>query len=360
MNLNETLSDIEKTLQELNTNIQTHQNNQEKKMNQFFAAKNRIALHDNEEQKTNYQEKQNFFTFLKKGISQKGLSATEKSGEYLIPKMIVEDIEKRLHQSNSIRSIANVTEITHDVFEMLIDESDASAGWVNETASREETELSEILKLQIQTHEIYAKPKASQKILDDSAIDLEQWILDSISSTMSIMENEAFIKGDGLSKPKGIIPYVQSGYIETFNSGEKGVLKNADVLMHSVNALETRFLNGACWVMSRSALSQIRLLKDLSTGQYLLQPSLQERMPTSLLGFPVFLNDGIDAVQSGVESIPILFGNFKKGYQIVDRRGLSLLRDPFSSKPFVEFYATKRVGGDVVDTKAIKAIRLAN
>nr|MBP9753007.1 phage major capsid protein [Pseudomonadota bacterium] len=343
---------------EINQNFKAYQHNQEKKMNQFIAAHNRLPLNSTTESFEQSSQKQDFLNFLKKGISQKGLSSTDKTGQFLIPNMIVENIEKRLHQNNSLRSIASVCEITNDVYEMLINEGEATSGWVSETAERNETHLPEILKLKIPTHEIYAKPKASQKLLDDSFVNLEEWILNSITETIGIMENEAFIKGDGIGKPKGILSYADGGEIENIISNEKGILKNADIFMQTVNALETHYLNGACWVMSRSALSQIRLLKDMSSGHYLLQPSLSETMPTSLLGFPVFLNDAMDMPQSDKTSLPILFGHFKKGYQIVDRCGMSLLRDPFSSKPFVEFYATKRVGGDVVDKKAIKAIRL--
>jgi HK97 family phage major capsid protein len=355
MHIEESINAMNKSVLDIQSSFENFKLTQEKKMNQIFAAQNRIE-HQTTENNIS-QQKLDFIHFIKKGLYHKGLSSESKSGEYLIPPMIIEEITKKITKMNSFRFLAGVTQITTDVYEILKEEGHSIVGWVSETEDRKETDISDIKKIVIPTHEIYAKPKVSQKILDDSSINIENWVYESIAESMAIFENLAFIKGDGIGKPKGILPYVLDGSIESVKTNKNGVLANADCLIQIVNLLEAAYLDQAYWIMSRSALSVIRGLKDPSTGQYILQPSLLEGMNTTLLGFPVYINEAMDKVTSGVSSTPILFGNFKQGYQIVDRQDMKLLRDPYSSKPFIEFYTTKRVGGDVINKDCIKAIQ---
>lgn len=295
------------------------------------------------------KECKEFTTFLR----QKGLSTTIGGGGYTIPSYVVDRIQGKLVNFGSLRGLANVTSINSDSYELLLDQGSANVGWVQEMEERADTDLPEFNKLQIPVHELYAKPKASQKILDDSGINLEEWICDKISHSMAIKENDAFIRGDGDKKPKGILTHS----LETIKSGQNGVMLEADALLRVIDQMRSDYLPGAVWVMSRSALSMVRSLKDASK-RYLLQPSIGESLGTTLFGFPVYTNDALDQVKPGTASSPILFGNFRQGYQIVDRKDMSILRDPYSAKPFVEFYATKRVGGDVVNSDAIKVVRL--
>ncbi|HCU07080.1 MAG TPA: phage major capsid protein [Holosporales bacterium] len=358
-----TLTNMEQSVKNLENTFAQFTQESERKMNQFYATKSAFSMSCAGDSFDTQNKSADFRSFLTKGMGHKMLSTQSNGGEYTVPNFVVEHIHSQLKIGSSLRSIASVTDVSSDSYELLIDKGGANVGWAGEMDERQETDLPELKKIQIHTHELYAKPRASQKVLDDSSINLEEWIGNKISESMSIMENTAFIKGDGDKKPKGILSYPLSDgesddHLQVIKTGENGAIKNADSLLAVVDALRSDFLPGACWMMSRSALSMLRGLKDESR-RYLLQPSLSEGMAYTLLGFPIVLNDALDQVRSGEVSTPILFGNFKQGYQIVDRRDVTLLRDPYSAKPFVEFYATKRVGGAVVDFSAIKVLQFS-
>lgn len=347
MKNNENMITIDQSLQNLQDAFLKYQQKQDEKMNHLQAAYQRIPMGQ-----AVSETDTTFCDFVRKGLSSKSLTSSSNGGGYLIPSTLVYKIHEQIKATGSLREICAVIDITSDSYEVLVEKGGASVGWTQETQQRDETDLPELEKIHIPTFELYAKPKASQKILDDSAINIEEWIQSKIAQSMAVLENDAFLHGDGISKPKGLIAAVKEGRINITSTD----LKDADALIECVQSLDAQFLPGACFVMSRSALSHIRLLKDPTTGRYLLQPSLEASMPTTLLGYPVILNDAMPAMQTG--NIPILFGHFKQAYQIVDRKDLSLLRDPYSSKPFVEFYATKRVGADLIEPNAIKAIRI--
>lgn len=210
----------------------------------------------------------------------------------------------------------------------------------------------------IQLHEVYAKPKVSQRMLDDAAINVESWLAGRIADKMAKTENQAFLYGDGVSKPKGILNYPtvelgsgEWGKIEslTVNLGE---LKTADHLIDIFYAMRSEYLEGAYWIMPRRVAALIRKLKG-EQGAYVWQPSLLADQPNLLMGYPVYLCDDMNPEQE-----KIIFANIAKSYQIVDRSDMNVLRDPFSAKPYVEFYATKRVGGDVINFDAIKIMNL--
>jgi HK97 family phage major capsid protein len=358
-----TLKNMEESVKNLENTFAQFTQESERKMNQLYATKSALAVSSAFDSFAAQEKSADFRSFLTKGMGQKMLSTQSNGGEYTVPNFVVEHIHSQLKMGSSLRSIASVTDVSSDSYELLVDKGGANVGWAGEMDERQETDLPELKKIQINTHELYAKPRASQKVLDDSSINLEEWIGNKISESMSIMENTAFIRGDGDKKPKGILSYPLSNgevddHLQVIKTGENGAIKNADSLLAAVDALRADFLPGACWVMSRSALSMLRGLKDESR-RYLLQPSLSEGMAYTLLGFPIVLNDALDQVRSGEVSTPILFGNFKQGYHIVDRRDVTLLRDPYSAKPFVEFYATKRVGGAVVDFSAIKVLQFS-
>jgi len=358
-----TLINMENSVKNLENTFTQFTQESERKMNQLYATRSAITMPCAADSFETQEKSADFRSFLTKGVGQKALSTQNNGGEYTVPNFVVENIHSQLKLGSSLRSIASVTEVSSDSYELLVDKGEANVGWAAEMDDRQETDLPELKKIQIHTHELYAKPRASQKILDDSSVNLEEWIGCKISESMSMTENRAFIKGDGEKKPKGILAYplseeVSDDHLQMIKTGVNGSIKNADALLAVVDALRCDFLPGACWMMSRSALSMLRGLKDESR-RYLLQPSLSDGMSHTLLGFPVVLNDALDQVRSGEVSTPILFGNFKLGYQIVDRREVSLLRDPYSAKPFVEFYATKRVGGAVVHCNAIKALQFS-
>lgn len=311
-------------------------------------------------------EKSAFFSYIRKGMEgfeQKALSSlNDASGGYLIPSSTLDKIHASLVEASPVRSLARVTGISTDALELLQEKGAADVGWVAETAERPETKTPELQKIRIPVHQIYAKPRASQKLLDDTSVDIETWLAQKITEKMALSENAAFITGDGNGKPKGFLAYERVelgqgewGKFEAVFSKATGALTDGDILVEVFHALKAQYLNGATWLMSRSALAAIRKMKD-KNHQYLWQPSMREGTPATLLGCPVVVADDMPALEEKKAATAIAFGNFREAYQIVDRAGLHVLRDPFSAKPYVEFYATKRVGGDVTNFDALKFI----
>lgn len=305
-----------------------------------------------------------FMEFIKTGLYQKSLSTSDESGGYLVAYPTQEFIAQSMMMLGSIRSHAKVSTISGDHLDVMVDRLQSDAGWVSEKEDRRETKTPTLKCQRIHAHEIYAKPMISQKLLDDAYLDVEAWIAEHIAHAMLRLENLSFVHGDGLGKPKGFLTYPKVpvgqgtfGAIECVKSGRDGGISSIDVFYQAIEAMKPEYLEGAIWYMSRSCLTQIRRLKS-SDGMPLWQPSLIQGEPSLFLGFPVILSDEMPIVKEGNPSDSVVLSHFKRAYQIVDRQDLRLLRDPFTSKPFVEFYATKRVGGDVVDFDAIKIISL--
>jgi len=314
-------------------------------------------------------EKAAFFSYVRKGmegIEQKSLtSLSDASGGYLIPPSMLDKIHSTMVVTSPMRSLSRVTSISTDALELLQEKGSADVGWVAETAERPETQTPELKKIRIPVHQIYAKPRASQKLLDDSSVDIESWLAQKIAEKMILTENAAFFTGDGDGKPRGFLTYElvelgkgDWGKFEAVPSKSIDRLEDGDVLMSTFHALKAQYLSGATWLVARSALAAIRKLKG-ENRQYLWQPSMIEGTPATLLGCPVAIADEMPELDEGKSSTAIAFGNFREAYQIVDRAGLHVLRDPFSAKPYVEFYATKRVGGDVINFDALKFIHFS-
>lgn len=314
-------------------------------------------------------EKTAFFHYVRKGtegLEQKALtSLSDASGGYLIPQSMVDKIHSTMIVTSPMRSLARVTSISTDALELLQEKGAADVGWVAETAERPETNTPELQRIRIPVHQIYAKPRASQKLLDDASVDIETWLAQKIAEKMTLTENAAFIMGDGKGKPQGFLVYDKAevgkgewGKLEAVSTQATKGLTESNILLEAYHALKAQYLRGAAWLMARSALAAIRKLKD-GNGQYLWQPGMTEGVPATLFGCPVIIADDMPALEPKEPSTPIAFGNFREGYQIVDRAGLHLLRDPYSAKPYVEFYATKRVGGNVINFEAIKLIHFA-
>lgn len=314
-------------------------------------------------------EKTTFFSYIRKGlegIEQKSLtSLNDASGGYLIPPSMLDKIHSTMVVTSPMRSLSRITSISTDALELLQEKGAADVGWVAETADRPETQTPELRKIRISVHQIYAKPRASQKLLDDSSVDIETWLAQKIVEKMIQTENSAFIQGDGNGKPKGFLSYglvevgkAEWGKFETIPAKTQEVLTDGDVLMDTFHALKAQYLQGATWLMARSAMAAVRKLKG-DNRHYLWQPSMIEGTPSTLLGCPVVVADDMPALDAKKPATSIAFGNFREAYQIVDRAGLHILRDPYSAKPYVEFYATKRVGGDVINFDALKLIHFA-
>ena len=318
---------------------------------------------------TDMEYKQSFIQYVRSGnenainsFDKKSLSTgVDSDGGYLIPQIIKDNIHSTIEVLSPIRKLSNVMQISTSSVDILLNKKDLDVGWSAETANRDETSSPELCKKVITAHEIYAKPKATQKLLDDAAINVEEWIASEVSSKMAEIENSAFLNGDGNNKPKGILSY------DTADEPEVGKLLHvsydsasdslSDKLIEMSVNIKSEYLHNTNWLMSRGTLAKIRKLKD-KDGRYLWQPSLSLGSPSTILGYNVEICDEMPSLDDS-DNLSILFGNFTKAYQIVDRQGIHVLRDPYSSKPYVEFYTTKRVGGDMINFDALTVLKVA-
>ncbi|MDR0631361.1 MAG: phage major capsid protein [Holosporales bacterium] len=311
-----------------------------------------------------HSEEKAFLEYIASGsLCSKGhlLSRDEISGGYLVPQSILGNIGARLKELCPMRSLATVNTIKSESLELLVDKGVTDAGWMlsDELA---DGGVPDLVKIKIMTHQLYAKPKASQKILDDVGDALEDWIVSKITQKVAALENYAFLHGDGTHQPNGILQYDIVSVGEGSWEKIEGVFSSRvtrDDLLKLVSAVKPEYLPNATWFMSRGAFSEIQHIADVS-GRFLWQPSLVGSAPSFLLGHPIVVSDDLlkakEEDSSKKHDVQILFGDFLRAYQIVDRGEISVLRDPYSAKPYVEFYATKRVGGDMVDFDAIKAL----
>ncbi|MDR2765942.1 MAG: phage major capsid protein [Holosporaceae bacterium] len=317
--------------------------------------------------------KSDFGDYIRRGVDNfltKSMSdGSGESGGHLAPQEIALQVNEKLKFLSPMRRISHIVTISTNSIDMLVDSKLPEAGWAAASENeREETDAPEIKKIKIPVHEIFAKPKANQRLLDDSQINVEEWLMTKVAEKIAALENDAFVNGDGDNKPSGFLNCESAegekrdfGKLQHFYTGAAGSLgANGDAvntLIDMVCSLRPFYVRNAKWVMSRSALAGIRKLKN-KEGMCLWQPSLMESSPSTLLGYPVVLDDDMPAVAD--DSTSVAFGDFYSGYQIVDRQGLKILRDPYTSKPFVEFYVTKRTGGNVVDFDAIKLLKFAS
>jgi len=274
-------------------------------------------------------------------------------------------IVQKVFETSPMRQVASAQTIGTDALEGLYDLDEASAGWVGETAGRPETDTPQLGRWRIPVHELYAFPFATQKVLDDSEIDIEGWLADKVADRFARKENAAFVAGDGQGKPRGFLTYpggtTLPGTIRRFVSGANGAFASSpngsDVLLDAIYGLKQAYRTGARFFMNRSVVGEVRKLKD-SEGRYLWQPGIAAGQPANLLGFPVLEFDDMPDLETG--SLSIAFGNMGEAYQIVDRQGIRVLRDPYTAKPFVGFYSVKRTGGDVVNFEALNLIEFSS
>lgn len=308
-----------------------------------------------------------FNTYLRKGmdagleqLQTKALSVgSDANGGYLVPNQLADLIVQIVNESSPMRALATVETISSDSLDLIEDVTDAAAAWGDETTVRSaETTSPTLGRNTIDTFEMYAQPQATQKLVDDASIDIEQWIAQKVADKMARLEATAFISGDGTTQPKGILTYAAGtswGTVEQVPTGTSAVV-TADSLVKLYYALKDEYARRATFLMHRTTAQAVRLLKD-TTNQYIWQPGLAAGRPDTLMGVPVAL--AADMPVPAASSLSIAIADFKRAYLIVDRIGIRTLRDPFTSKPFVKFYTTKRVGGEVVNTDAIKLLKLA-
>ncbi len=290
-------------------------------------------------------------------------SAVNSDGGYLVDPQTSDAVQSVLQSTASIRAVASVVNVEATSYDVLIDHTDVGAGWASETGSVAETDTPQIDRITIALHELSALPKASQRLLDDSAFDIEGWLASRIADKFARAEADAFINGDGVDKPTGILthPTVSNdawswnnlGYVAT---GADGAIGSADAIVDLVYALGAQYRANGSFVMNSKTAGIIRKLKD-NDGRFLWSDGLAAGEPARLMGYPVLIAEDMPDVAT--DAYAIAFGDFAAGYTIAERPDLRILRDPFSAKPHVLFYATKRVGGDVSDFAAIKLLKFA-
>ena len=306
---------------------------------------------------------------LEAGVELKAMVGTsDAAGGYAVPEEIDAQIDRTLKAISPIRAIANVVKVGSAGYRKLVTAGGTPSGWVAEDAARPETDTPSFIEIAPPFGELYANPAASQAMLDDAAFDVEAWLAQEIATEFARAEGAAFVLGSGVNRPKGFLSAPVSGAVDGvrpfgtlqfINSGAAGAFQPVspqDRLVDLVQALRPPYRQGAVFVMNSATAARIRKFKT-SDGAFLWQPGLTAGQPDTLLGYP--LVEAEDMPDVAADSLSIAFGNFKAGYLIAERTETQILRDPFTHKPFVHFYATKRVGGQVSNSEAIKLMRFS-
>jgi HK97 family phage major capsid protein len=299
----------------------------------------------------------------------KAMSAgSDPDGGYLLPPSTVGRMVSKLYEQSTMRQLATVQAISTDKLEGIVDNNEADAGWVSELGTRSDTTTPQVGKYEIQAHEMYAMPKASQKILDDAAVNVESWLAGKVADKFARVEGAGFTTGTGVGQPRGLFSYTTAatgddsrawGQFEHVVTGANGAFHTtkADPLQDLLGAFKDQYLQRASWLMRREVRTAIRKMKEATSDRYLWEPSLQMGQPDRLLGYPARVDQYVPAIATG--SLSLAFGDIAEAYTIVDRMGIRTLRDPFTAKPYVVFYSTKRTGGGAVNFEAVKFLKFS-
>ena len=287
-------------------------------------------------------------------------------GGYLVPPEIETTIGQRLTAISPIRGIAGQRTISGNVYKKPFMTAGPAVGWVGETDARTQTGTPTLDELSFPAMELYAMPAATATLLEDSAVNIDQWLAQEVEQVFAAQEGTAFVTGDGSNKPKGFLAYTtvdnaswswgNIGYVASGAAGAFPASNPSDVLVDLIYSVNAGYRQNGAFVMNRKTQSAIRKFKD-TQGGYLWQPPAAAGGKATLMTFPVI--EAEDMPDIAANSLSIAFGDFARGYLVVDRAGVSVLRDPYSAKPYVLFYTTKRVGGGVQDFDAIKLMKFA-
>lgn len=306
-----------------------------------------------------------FNAHFKKGDVQAALNkGAAEEGGYLAPVEWDRTITDKLVLVSPMRQLATVQPVSGAGLTKLYNLGGTASGWVGETAARPQTNTAGFASLGFGWGEIYANPAATQQLLDDSAISLENWLAGEVETEFAKQEGLAYVSGNGTNKPFGILTYIEGGAnatkhpfgaIKVVNSGAAAAI-TSDGIIDLIYDLPSAFTGNARFAMNRKTQGLVRKLKD-GQGNYLWQPSMVAGQPSTLGGFP--LSEVPDMPDAVAGAAPVLFGDFKRTYTIYDRVGVKVLRDPYTNKPFVLFYTTKRVGGGVHNPEPMRALKIA-
>lgn len=318
---------------------------------------------------------QAFNTWFRRGAGEQALhdleiragltTQSEPDGGYLVPEEMQSTIDRVLGTVSAVRGLARVIQVSAQEYAILVNQGGTASGWVGEEESRPETDTPTLSKIIINSGEIYANPAATQRTLDDASFDVAGWLAEEVSIEFAEEEGAAFISGNGIEKPKGFLSYTpianasyawgKLGFVVTGGASGFASSNPADALMDLFYSLKQGYRNGAAFLTSDATLGTVRKFKD-GQGNYLWSPPTAD-MPGLILGKPVVTDDNMPAL--GSNTFPVAFANWRRFYTIADRIGIRVLRDPFTNKPNVHFYTTKRVGGGVVNFEAIKLLKMA-
>lgn len=312
-----------------------------------------------------------FAQFMRKGtdngladLQAKALNITaDADGGFAVPEDIDRMIGSLLRNSTPMREICTVIPMGGAEYKKLMSVAGSNSGWVGEAEGRPATNSPQLAQITPFMGELYANPQATQTMLDDVFFNAEDWLAGELATEFAEKENLAFTSGDGVKKPKGLLAYATAatsdatrafGTFEHIVSASIGALTADDIVKFAFN-LRSGYLPNSVWQFNRNTLAALMVLKD-STGQYLWQPSLALGTQASLAGYKFHLNDDMPNVAANANAIA--FGDHKRAYTIIDRMGTRVLRDPYTNKPYIGFYTTKRVGGMAVDTQAVKFLKV--
>lgn len=317
------------------------------------------------------EHKTAFIGFMRKGkddglreLERKAMQVgVDEDGGYAVPEELDRTILNLLKDEVVMRQEATTITVGGANYKKLVNLGGTASGWVGETDARPETDASKLGQIEPFMGEIYGNPQATQTMLDDAFFNVEDWINSELAIEFAEQEEIAFTSGNGTKKPKGFLAYASTldpdktrafGTLQHILSGAAAGV-TADAIIKLVYTLRKVHRNGAKFMMNNNSLFAIRILKD-SEGNYLWRPGLELGQPSSLAGYGVAENEQMPDIAADAKAIA--FGNFKRGYTIVDRIGTRILRDPYTKKPFVGFYTTKRTGGMLVDSQAIKLLQI--
>lgn len=318
-----------------------------------------------------------FASFLRRGDGEQHLSELQGAGEraaihaalqvgsdtdggYLAPVEWDRKISQAQVATSPMRKLARVVSTSVGAYSTLWQEGNPGSGWVGEVAARPQTTTPSFLPLTFAAGEIYANPAATQRLLDDAAIDVGAWLIETLRVEFNRQEGIAFLSGDGANKPRGLLTFVEGGAGEDIHPGGNLTVVDAalgvDALVDFTYGLAAPYRQNASWLMSSLTAAAIAKMKD-ADGNLIWRESLIVGQPSTLLGRPVEIDEGMPGPAAG--NLAIAFGDFNAGYVVNDRTSsVRLLRDPYTNKPFVMFYATKRVGGGLLDPNAIRLLRI--
>ena len=324
-----------------------------------------------------YAEYKSGFFKLMAGQTMDNLSSDERKamsagsdpdGGFLLPASTTGRTVAIIREQSIMRQICDVQTIAGDKIEGITDNDEASAGWVAELGTRSDSSTPQVGKYEHQVHELYAMPKISQKLIDDAATDVEGWLAAKVADKFGRVEGTAFWQGTGVGQPRGLASYTTAatadgsrswGQFEHVVTGANGAWHTTqfDPLHTLMGAFKDHFLNNAQFVMRRAVRTAARALKESTTNRYLWEPGMQVGAPERLMGYPCRVDEYMPTLATG--SLSLAFGDFRQAYTILDRIGIRTLRDPYTAKPYVVFYSTKRTGGGAMNFEAVKFLKFS-